>query len=215
MNKLTKQLTALAFLATVGSLAAQQAAPAVSPATDDEVVRLSPFLVSGDAAVGRYTSLEATSAGRVRVNIMDSSQNVSVITSEMLSDVGAGRILDATKYIAGISESTLPNAQDRTNVRGFQADGRTLDGFTIGGFLSMDPAIVDRIEVVKGPNPILAPQPTSPGGTVNSATKKPQFRNFGMANVQVGEFDANSAFIDVNRKVSDTIAVRAVASTRY
>ena len=47
-------------------------------------------------------------------------------------------------------------------------------------------AIVDRIEVVKGPNPILAPQPTSPGGTVNSATKKPQFRDFGMINVQVG-----------------------------
>ena len=146
---------------------------------------------------------------------MDSSQNVSVITSEMLTDVGAGRILDATKYIAGISESTLPNAQDRTNVRGFQADGRTLDGFTIGGFLSMDPAIVDRIEVVKGPNPILAPQPTSPGGTVNSATKKPQVRDFGMVNVQVGEFDANSGFVDINRKVSDTIAVRAVASARY
>lgn len=215
MNNVTKYLTALAFLATVGSLAAQTA-PAASKNAEEEVVRLSPFLVSasGGSSVGRYTSLESTSAGRVRVDIMDSSQNVSVITSEMLTDVGAGRILDATKYIAGITESTLPNAQDRTNVRGFQADGRTVDGFTYGGFMSMDPAIVDRIEVVKGPNPILAPQPTSPGGTVNSATKKPQFRDFGLVNVQVGEFDANSGFVDVNRKVNDKIAVRAVASVR-
>lgn len=223
MNTVTKHLAVLAFVATTGSLTAQPtAAPSSSnptaaptPPTDDEVIRLSPFLVSGDgAAVGRYTSLESTSAGRVRVNIMDSSQNVSVITSEMLTDVGAGRILDATKYIAGITESTLPNAQDRTNVRGFQADGRTVDGFTYGGFMSMDPAIVDRIEVVKGPNAILAPQPTSPGGTVNSATKKPQFRDFGLINAQVGEFDANSGFIDVNRKVSDKVAVRGVVSVR-
>jgi iron complex outermembrane receptor protein len=216
MNTVFKKLATLALVATAGSLSAQTPAAApVDPTTDDEIVQLSPFLVSGNAqSVGRYTSLESTSAGRVRVNIMDSSQNVSVITSEMLTDVGAGRILDATKYIAGISESTLPNANERTNVRGFQADGRTVDGFTYGGFMNMDPAIVDRIEVVKGPNAILAPQPTSPGGTINNATKKPQFRDFGAINVQVGEFDANSGSIDFNRKVNDRMAVRVVGSIR-
>ncbi len=216
MNNITKHLAALAIFASAGSLLAQTPPAASQNApTDDEVVKLSPFLVSASGEdVGRYTSLESTSAGRVRVNIMNSSQNVSVITSEMLTDVAAGRILDATKYIAGITESTLPNAQDRTNVRGFQADGRTVDGFTYGGFMSMDPAIIDRIEVVKGPNAILAPQPTSPGGTVNNATKKPQFRDFGMVNVQVGEFDANSGFIDVNRQLNDAFAVRAVVSFR-
>lgn len=210
-------LAALASAACAFPLGAQSntASPTTPPA-QEEVIELSPFLVGASAtSVGRYTSLEATSAGRVRVNIMDSSSNISVITSEMIQDVAAGRILDATKYIAGISESTLgSNANERTNVRGFQADGRTIDGFTYGGFLNMDPAIVDRIEVVKGPNSILAPQPTSPGGTVNNASKKPQFRNFGQANIQVGEFDANSAWLDVNRKLSDKLAVRAVASIR-
>ncbi|HYD84388.1 MAG TPA: TonB-dependent receptor plug domain-containing protein, partial [Opitutus sp.] len=216
MKNITKHLTALAFVAGVGSLSAQTppAASQNDQSDQDEVVRLSPFNVSAGADIGRYTSLESTSAGRVRVSIMNSSQNVSVITSEMLSDVAAGRILDATKYIAGISESTLPNAQDRTNVRGFQADGRTVDGFTYGGFMSMDPAIIDRIEVVKGPNSILAPQPTSPGGTVNNATKKPQFRDFGMINAQFGEFDANSGFLDINRQLNDTFAIRGVASFR-
>lgn len=214
MKPVIKLLTGLACIALAVSLPAQSA-PTPDGNADGEVVRLSPFLVSASGtAVGRYTSLESTSAGRVRVAIMDSSQNVSVITSEMLTDVGAGRILDATKYIAGISESTLPNAQDRTNVRGFQADGRTVDGFTYGGFMSLDPAIVDRIEVVKGPNSILAPQPTSPGGTVNNATKKPQFKDFGMINAQAGKFDANSAFLDLNRKINDRVAVRAVASVR-
>jgi iron complex outermembrane recepter protein len=214
MNDVIKRFAALAAVVCAGSLLAQT--PATSRPPEDEVIKLSPFLVDSSGTTGgRYTSLEATSAGRVRLNIMDSSQNVSVITSEMLTDVAAGRILDATRYIAGISESTLPNAQDRTNVRGFQADGHTVDGFTYGGFLSLDPAIVDRIEVVKGPNSILAPQPTSPGGTVNNATKKPVFRDFNMVNVQVGEFDANSAWLDVNRKVNDKLAVRAVTSVRH
>src|SRR6185436_17073022 len=146
---------------------------------------------------------------------MDSSQNVSVITSELIQDVGAGRLLDATKYIAGISESTLPNANERTNVRGFQADGHTVDGFTYGGFMNLDPAIVDRVDVVKGPNSILAPLPTSPGGTINNTTKKPQFRDFGSVNVQIGQFDSNSGYFDVNRVANDKLAVRVVGSMRY
>ncbi|MES1195023.1 MAG: TonB-dependent receptor plug domain-containing protein, partial [Opitutus sp.] len=178
-------------------------------------MHLSPFLVdSASANTGRYTSLESTSGGRVRINIMDSSANVSVITSEVIEDVAAGRLLDATKYIAGISESTLPNANERTNVRGFQADGHTVDGFTYGGFMNLDPAIVDRIEVVKGPNSILAPQPTSPGGTVNNATKKPQFRDFGSVRLTIGQFDGNSAQADWNTKISDQVAFRVVGSAR-
>jgi iron complex outermembrane receptor protein len=218
-----KDIAALAFLAGALSLAAQTpaAAPATSAASDasktkEEVVQLSPFMVSaGSENVGRYSSFESTSAGRVRLNVMDSSQSVSVITNELIQDVGAGRLLDATKYISGISESTLgSNANERTNVRGFQADGHTVDGFTYGGFMNLDPAIVDRIDVVKGPNSILAPQPTSPGGTVNNSTKKPGFSNFAAVNLQVGEFDANSAWIDVNRALNDKLAVRVIGSAR-
>jgi len=208
------------MLASAWPLAAQTA-PAPTPAAPakeqkEEVIQLSPFQVSAaDTTVGRYTSLESTSGGRVRLNLMDSSQSVSVITSELIQDVAAGRLMDAVKYIAGVSESTLPNANERTNVRGFQADGHAVDGFTYGGFMNLDPAIVDRIEVVKGPNSILAPLPTSPGGTVNNATKKPQFHDFGSFNIQVGQFDANSANVDVNRVASDRLAFRFVGSVRH
>lgn len=218
MNNVSRHLAALAFVASAWPLAAQTA-PATPQAQEkkgkDEVIVLSPFLVnSSDSAVGRYTSLESTSAGRVRLNIMDSSQSVSVITSEVIQDVAAGRLMDAVKYISGVSESTLPNANERTNVRGFQADGHAVDGFTYGGFMNLDPAIVDRIEVVKGPNSILAPQPTSPGGTVNNATKKPQFRDFGSVSLQFGKFDANGGSFDLNRKVSENLAYRVVAGVR-
>lgn len=216
MKQTSKSVAALALLASAWPLAAQTTpAPATTP-PKEEVVQLSPFMVSAsDTSAGRYTSLESTSAGRVRLNLMDSSQSVSVITNEMIQDVAAGRLLDAVKYISGVTESTLgSNANERTNVRGFQADGHTVDGFTYGGFMNLDPAIVDRIDVVKGPNSILAPQPTSPGGTINNTTKQPQFRDFSTINLQVGQFDANSAWFDVNHAVDDKVAVRFVGSVR-
>lgn len=216
MNTVKKNLATLALLATAWPLAAQTAPATTPPPAKDEVVVLSPFQVGASEDVGRYTSMQATSAGRVRVNIMDASQSVSVITSELIDDVGAGRLMDAVKYISGISESTLgSNANERTNVRGFQADGHTVDGFTYGGFMNLDPAIVDRIEVVKGPNSILAPQPTSPGGTINNATKRPQFRDFGSIHVQLGQFDANSGYFDVNRAANDKWAFRLIGSERH
>jgi len=210
----------LAVLAGPGPLAAQTTPPAAEP-KEDELLNLSPFQVSASASdAGRYASLEATSAGRIRTNIMDSSQSVSVITSELIQDIAPGRILEAAQYVAGVTESTLPNSWERTTMRGFLAEGRTVDGITYGlypsaGFQNIDPAIIDRLEVVKGPNSILAPQPTSPGGTINLATKQPQFRNSGLIYLQVGEFDANSGFLDMNRVLNDKVAVRFVGSVRH
>ncbi len=210
----------MAFLAWVCPLAAQTAR-ATSESGNDEPVKLSPFAVSASASgAGRYTSLESISAGRVRMNLMDSSQSVSVITSEVIDDVAASRVVDATRFVAGVSDATLPTSWEFTFMRGFLVEGRTVDGITYGGSTSsgnqnIDPAIIGRIEIVKGPNSILAPRPTSSGGTINLATKKPQFRNFGQVGVQWGEFAANSGYVDVNRMVGDKLAFRFVGSGRY
>jgi iron complex outermembrane receptor protein len=133
MNYPIKLLAVLTILVGVCSLAAQTTST-TSAAKDNEVVTLSPFEVSGSASVGRYSSLESTSAGRVRTDIMDSSQSISVITEELIEDIEPGRILDAAKYVAGVSESTLPTSWERTNMRGFQSEGRTVDGITYGSF---------------------------------------------------------------------------------
>jgi iron complex outermembrane recepter protein len=78
-------------------------------------------------------------------------------------------ILDALKYIPGVTESTIPNGLDRLTVRGFQIDGATVDGFYDITQSNLDPVTLDRIEVVKGPTPSsrraavpAAPSTTSP-----------------------------------------------------
>ena len=170
MNYFIKQFTVLTFLASAGALADEPTSSDTktkSDSTDDKTVNLSPFAVNGSAAgIGRYALLEAISAGRVRMDIMDSSQSISVLTAEVIEDVAAVRIVDATKNIAGISEGPLPTSWEFTNVRGFLTPGRTVDGITYGqspssGFQNVDPVLFDRIKVVKGPNSILAPQGNS------------------------------------------------------
>ena len=157
----------LAALATTAIGFAQSPAPA-------EVVKLSAFEVSGEAP-NRYQASEVTSGGRLRTAIFDSPQTINVVTEALLKDVGAVRILDALKYIPGVTESTLPNGLDRLTVRGFQIDGATVDGFYDITQGNVDPLTIDRLEVVKGPNAILSPT-GSPGGTINNVTKKPPLR---------------------------------------
>lgn len=182
----------------------------------DETLVLSPFVVSVDSAADRYQPTEATSGGRVRVNIFDSPQNVSVIGGEVINDVGATRILDAMKYVAGVSESSLPNGLDRITIRGFLTTLRTLDGVTSTSQANIDPFIIERLEIVKGPNAILAPAGV-PGGTINNISKKPVFRDFSNAAVEVGRFDSSRVEFDANRVVGakDQLALRVLAAAQH
>jgi len=143
---------------------------------------------------------------------MDSSQSISVITGEFMQDVGTARLSDAAKYVGGISPSNLPLLMDGMNIRGFRAQGVTLDGFTQFNLVNQDPIIVDRMEVVKGPNAILSPQ-GNPGGMVNNITKKPLFTNKGSVSYQVGRWDANRAELDANYVVQpEKLALRVVGA---
>ncbi len=204
------------FAAVAGWLAASTAVDAQTPAPTGEVVKLSAFEVSS-AAPNRYQASEVSSGGRIRTAIFDSPQTINVVTETLLKDVGAGRILDALKYIPGLSESTIPNGLDRITVRGFQTDAQTVDGFFDFAQANIDPVIIDRIEVVKGPNAILSPT-GSPGGTINNVSKKPLFVDpRHSVRVEYGAFDAGSIEIDSTGRIGDAkskFAYRLLAAVR-
>jgi iron complex outermembrane receptor protein len=181
--------------------------------TEEPTIVLSPFQVVANPNAERYSANEATSGGRIAVKLSDSTQSVAVVTRDLMDDSAALRILDAVQYgVAGITESTIPNGLDRTTIRGFQTDGQTVDGFYSVTQMNLDPVFIDRIEVVKGPNAILAPAGV-PGGTVNNTTRRPQFRDFGSVSAEVGQFDTNRIELDYNREIlPKTLAFRVVAA---
>jgi iron complex outermembrane recepter protein len=210
MNRCSYSLIAFGSLAV--ALSAQSTPSPAAPAKDDMIV-LSPFVVSSGQEA-RYQATEATSGTRARVSLFDSPQSISVVTRDLIEDIGAGRVVEAAKYVAGVYESTIPNAQDRTTIRGFQNDGATVDGFSYFSFANVDPALIERIEVVKGPNAIMAPQGL-PGGTVNLVSKKPIWADRGSISAQAGQYSSTRAELDVNRVVTPgKLALRVVASAQ-
>ncbi|WP_082782638.1 TonB-dependent siderophore receptor [Cephaloticoccus capnophilus] len=181
---------------------------------DEDIIRLSPFTVQESANLGRYQAAQVSSGSRVRMDLMDSTQSVSVLTNEFLGDIDTTQMLDAVKYVAGVGISNNPEIMDIMNIRGFQNwRAVTIDGFSQAyGVINTDPIIIERIEVVKGPNAILAPQGL-PGGVVNSVTKRPLFKNSGSVSYQVGRYDSNRAEIDANYVVKDDkLALRVVGA---
>ncbi len=189
-----------------------QTAPAADSPKADEVVTLSAFEITA-RPTGRYQTEEAASGGRIRVNVMDTPASVSVLTRDFMEDVGTLRVLDTAKYVAGVSEATIPNGLDRINIRGFQSDGRRVDGFSWSDQANYDTAGIERIEIIKGPDSLL--QPTGvPGGTLNLVTKRPLFKAASSVMVQAGQYDSNRVEIDSTGPLasSKSMAYRFVTS---
>ncbi len=206
------RLTAVLATFATSLLAAQPAPPGAAP---EETIQLTPFTVKATSDVG-YQMNESTAGGRVRVSTFETTQPVNVVSRAFINDVGTGVILDALKYVAGVTQSTQSVGADRMTIRGFQVSGTNLvDGFATGGNNHQDAAIFDRFEVVKGPNAIISPA-GAPGGTVNLVSKSPIFgKNSTTAEVEFGRYDSNRASLDANRVLGKDLALRVVASGQY
>jgi len=136
----------------------------------------------------------------------------------VLNDIGASRVLDAAKYVAGVSESIIPNGLDFITFRGFLTRGQIIDGFSTGGDaqINLDPVQIERLEIVKGPNAILVPL-GSPAGAINITSKKPLYRNQGHVSLEIGQYDSNRTEIDVNRVLvtgKKSVAFRLLAAAQ-
>jgi iron complex outermembrane receptor protein len=208
-------LLALSLLSVLPAtkLAAQNNPAPAAP--KDEVIVLDAFTVSADNA-DRYRAADAISAVRVRAPLLDTPSSVSVITRDMMDDIGPNRVFDVTRYVAGVQEGRGVQFQDRMIIRGFETQNgaRTVDNFLQSADAdNIDESVVDRIEVTKGPNAILSPA-GAPGGSLNIITKTPTFRRQNSFNATIGFFDAQKYVLDVGNALnaSKTLGYRVVLS---
>lgn len=203
------RLALFALFVSARPLAAQ------NPPATEPVVELSPFQVSANSA-DRYRATDAVSAVRVRAPLIDTPSSISVITRDLLDDIGPNRVFDATRYVAGVQEGRGIQFQDRMIIRGFETQNgaRTVDNFLQSADSdNIDESVIDRIEVTKGPNAILSPA-GAPGGSLNIITKSPTFKKARSLTAQIGLFDAQKATLDMSGPIADSqrFAYRLVLS---
>lgn len=192
-----------------------------------EVVELSPFTVSGERDRG-YVATSSLAGTRIRTDLKDIANPISVVTKEFMQDVGATDPVDLLVYTANteaggvggnysgaavgspaIFTGVTRNPQDNNRVRGLARADLTRDYFPTT--IVFDSYNTSRVEINRGPNATLFGL-GSPGGIINSQLIQPTLKNAGSAELQIDDQGSTRTVLDVDRVlIPSMLGVRIAA----
>ncbi len=163
------------------------------------------LLVTGQQ--NSYFIPEASTAAKLDVPLRDIPASVQVIPKEIIQDRQVIRLNELADNVSGVrrQETFGGLASQGYFIRGFSTGFETLrDGFKDFGFTSpRDVANIEQVEFLKGPASILYGSVTSPGGVVNTITKKPLSDPFYQINGTIGSYDFYRTSIDLTGPLSE------------
>ncbi|MES1936659.1 TonB-dependent siderophore receptor [Salinisphaera hydrothermalis] len=159
-----------------------------------------------DAPTHGYTAYTSTGATKTDTPLMETPQTVDVITRQQISDQGSKNVNDALRYTPGVFTGIAgaSTRQDAIQLRGFSGgdvNNAFLDGMRLmsdpGAYsnFQIDPFMLERIDVVKGPSSVLYGR-AQPGGLVNYVTKRPQAETERHLQFYGGSFDTYGGGFD-------------------
>ena len=162
----------------------------------------------------------------------DAPKAKAVITQEMIERSGPGQsILDTINIVPGVSfqnNDAYGNSGGTLTVRGFDSTrvSYTLDGvqlndsgnYNIYSNFSIDPELIEQVNVNLGSTDVDSPTASAVGGTINQRTRNP-FKKFGVrGSFSVGQYDYRRFFgvIDTGEFTPfGTTAFIAASSSKY
>lgn len=198
-----------------GTFASFTAAPLLALAEQRQPVALESTEIRSHQTQTIYYNPVASSATKTDTPLLETPQNVQVVTSQLLEDIDALRLDDTLDYVSGIArQNSFGGLWDNFSIRGFSGDENTGPEVLRNGFAAnrgfnaaRDMANVERIEFLKGPASALYGR-SDPGGTLNIVTKKPQWNRAGKARLSYGSYDAKRAELDLTGPATERLAYR-------
>lgn len=172
-----------------------------------------------DDAIAREIVVTATSsvrAGKTDVPVLETPQNIQVLSSALLEDQGSRLLDDALRNVAGVSSGGVARAFDLFRIRGFDASSSTyVDGLPRGVAINVELAGIEQVEVIKGPSSGLYGR-GSAGGLINLVSKRPQPGAFVTIEGSIGSYHSTNAMIDGGGPLDASGAIygRVVANYR-
>jgi catecholate siderophore receptor len=156
----------------------------------------------------RYAPTDTGTGLKIDAQQKDVPQTMNVVTAEVMRDQGARSLQDVMKNVPGVGLATGDGQRDAFVIRGFTAlYDILLDGVRDDSQYFRDLYNIDRIEILKGPAAALYGRGSS-GGLINRITKKPGFTPSAEVGVTLGSNDLKRTEFNVNRPLSDTLALR-------
>jgi iron complex outermembrane receptor protein len=183
----------VSLLAAEAALAAAALAQTPAPSNTETIV-LSPFEVTASDQ-GGYAATNSVSGTRMRVNLQTHPQSIQVVTSELLSDIGAITATDALRYVSSVQP--FGAVEGRFGLRGAFVSSVKRNGFDSNPEALSDMLFTERVEVVKGPTSLLYGL-GNPGGVINIITKRPGAKSAYLARAQIDDEGAYRVEVDAN-----------------
>ena len=141
--------------------------------------------------------------------IIETPQSISVVSSEEFRNYGAQNVNEALGYTSGVSNTYGGGGSDTTNdsmlIRGFGVYSSYRDGskYQVNNFDGQQELYgLERLEVLKGPSSILYGV-ASPGGVINTVSKRPSNDPLREINVQAGSFDRRQISADFSNSLDE------------
>ena len=201
---------ALFSLAAAMVLPAQaaDALPGDTPVTMPAVTVLGQS-TAGTEGTQSYTAGEARSATRMELTLRETPQSVSVITRQLLDDLGAVRLDQALAQTTGIQVGQNDTERTRFYARGFGINNIQIDGMARGGNAPLqDTILYDRIEVVRGATGLMGGK-GDPSATINMIRKRPTKEFQASAGLIMGRWDDQRFEADLSTPLNADASVRA------
>lgn len=156
-----------------------------------------------------YTAGETRSATRMDLSLRETPQSVSVITRQLLDDLGAVRLDQALAQTTGIQVGQNDTERTRFYARGFGINNLQIDGMARGGNAPLqDTILYDRIEVVRGATGLMGGT-GDPSATINMIRKRPTQEFQASAGLIMGRWDDQRFEADLSTPLNAQGSVRA------
>lgn len=172
--------------------------------------------------VDGYSASRSATATKTDTPIIETPQSISVVTADQMATMKAQSLADALAYTPGIMQAPgYANSYDVFFSRGFRIQDGTgnmyRDGLKLGGSGwatgQQEPYGLERVELLKGAASVLFGA-ASPGGILNTVSKRPQREAFKELKVEGGNYDHFSVAGDINQPLSPDLSFRLVGVMR-
>lgn len=194
--------------------------PALSLEVDSE--QLQEVVVQSDK-FNRFVQLKTEYVAKLPLENIENPQVYNTISSELLKEQVVTSFDDALKNAPGVEKLWESTGRGGDGAGYFSLRGFAVQPAITNGLLgltngSLDPANIERIEVIKGPSGTLyGSSLISYGGLINVVTKKPYYTFGGEITYTAGSFGLNRIVADINAPLSKekNVAARVITAYHY
>lgn len=149
------------------------------------------YVETATGPVDGYVATRSATGTKTDTPLIETPQSISVISRQQIEDQNAQTLNQILRYTAGVTPETrgaVATRYDMFTIRGFDAQ-RYWNGLKQQGLYyiepQLDPYLMERVEVLKGPSSTLYGQAPA-GGIANQVSKRPNETALNEVGVEAG-----------------------------